>query len=105
MSHCNFPLLLDIRQKGPFVVYSKAENAVLVGGRECCGVDGGVAGLIEGGWGWECGMEVEAVEGGEHAEFELEGVRGGEGEGDVVGAGVFGEGDAEGLKDVSRGTA
>lgn len=97
MTHCDFPLFLDIRQPGTLVVDFEREDAVLIGGGEGCGVDGCVAGLGEGGGRGEERGEIQAVEGREHAEFELQGVVGREAEGNVVGSGVFGEGDAEGL--------
>lgn len=90
----NRHLLLDVGQEGPLVVDEKVENAVLVGQGE----GGGVGGIVGGGVGRR---EVEAVEGGEHGELELESIgrRGGVGGPGVPG--VLGERDGVGLAVVS----
>ena len=77
MSDSDLPLLVYIGKEGPLVVDPEVEDAVLVGGGEGGFEDGGVLGGADGG-------EGDAVEGGEHAEFELEGIGGGWGEGLVV---------------------
>ncbi len=77
MPHCHLSLFLDIGEEWTLVVDLKREDAVLVWECEGCAEDGAV----------ECGAdrgEGEAVEGGEHAEFELPGVGWGWGEGGVV---------------------
>jgi hypothetical protein len=75
----DLPLLVDVGDEGAAVVDAEVEDAVLVGGLEGDAEDGGVCGCGDGG-------EVEAVEGGEHAEFELHLVArvGGEGREAVV---------------------
>ena len=88
MSHCDLPLLINVSQEGPLVVDAEVEDAVLVGRGEGGLVDCRVLRCAD-------RVERDAVEGREHAEFELEGVGGGDGEGDVVVEGVFGELDLE----------
>lgn len=69
-------LLLDVGQEGTFVVDLEVEDAVLVGDLEgdgVCRFFGGGVGGVKG--------ERETVEGGEHGEFELELVVGGDFEG------------------------
>ena len=51
------------------------------GGAVCSAV---LRDFVEGGGRWEGGLEFEAVEGGEHGEFELEGVVGWDVEAGVV---------------------
>ena len=70
-------LLVDVREEGAAVVDAEVEDAVLIGCFERDAEDCGVCSLRDGG-------EVEALEGGEHAEFELDVVGGGGGEGDEV---------------------
>lgn len=83
-------LLVDGGEEGPLVVDEEVEDAVLVGQREGSAVDGGVLGRGDGG-------EVKTMEGGQHAELELEGVGVGEGEWVPGIPGVFRQGDAVGL--------
>lgn len=83
-------LLLNVGEEGALVVDLEVEDAVLVGEGEGCVEDGGRLGC--GG-----GVEVEAVEGGEHGELELEGVLLGEGEGNPLVPDILGDGDAVGL--------
>jgi hypothetical protein len=86
----NLPLLIQVGDEGATVVDAEVEDAMLVGGAEGDAEDGGVGGLRD-------GLEVEAVEGGEHAEFELDGVASGGEEGGEVVVFVFGDFDLEGL--------
>jgi hypothetical protein len=92
----NLSLLVDVREEGAAVVDAEVEDAVLIGGFEGDAKDGGVGGLAD-------GREVEALEGREHAEFELDVVAGGGDEGLEVVVGVFGDFDLEVLVHVSRG--
>lgn len=62
-------LLLDARKEGPFVVDLEDKDAVLVREAKRGGESRAVGGVSR--WG-----EGEALEGREHAEFELEGVGG-----------------------------
>lgn len=87
-------LLLEVVEEGALVVDLEVEDAVLVGQHEGDGEGGRVAG---GG----LGLEAQAVEGGQHAELELELVVGGDGEGRPLVPGVLGDGDGVGLPLVS----
>ena len=69
MADRDFSLYFHIREKWPFVVDFEGKNAVLVWGFES-GAEEGAVGRMRG---W---LEVEAVEGREHAEFELDRVLG-----------------------------
>lgn len=73
VADCDFALDINICEKRPFVVDFEGEYAVLVRGLEGGAEDGAVGGFRD-------GFKVEAVEGGEHGEFKLEGVRWGNGE-------------------------
>jgi hypothetical protein len=86
---------IDVGEERAAVVDAEVENAVLVGRLEGDTEDGGVCGLRDGG-------EVEALEGGEHAEFELDVVGGGGDEGLEMVVGVFGDFDLEVLEIVSE---
>jgi hypothetical protein len=88
-------LFINVGEERAAVVDAEVENAVLVGRLEGDAEDGGVCGLRNGG-------EVEALEGGEHAEFELDVVGGGGDEGLEVIVGVFGDFDLEVLEIVSE---
>lgn len=90
MAQRDFALDVDVGQEWPLVVDAEGEDAVLVGRAEGGAEEGAVGGGGDGG-------EGQAMEGGEHGEFELEGVGGWGGERDIVGLGVFGEFDCEGL--------
>ena len=83
-------LLIDIREEGSLVVDAEVEDAMLVGRDERRAVDRGISGSVD-------RLEIEAVEGGEHGEFELEGVGVGQGEWVPAIPRVFGQGDAVGL--------
>lgn len=61
----NRMLLVDVGEEGSLVVDAEVEDAVLVGDLEGRAVDSGVGGRAE-------GLEVDAVEGREHAKLELE---------------------------------
>jgi hypothetical protein len=91
MSDCDLPLFLNVREEGTVVLDMEIEDTMLIGGLEGGAEDGRVCGLRE-------GSEVDAVEGRQHAEFELNGVAGGGDEGGQVGVGVFGDLDCECLK-------
>lgn len=82
MSDRDLSLLIHTRQERALVVDSEVEDAVLIRCAEGGLEDGGVVGGLH-------GFEGDAVEGGEHAEFELERVGGGDGEGCVVVEFVF----------------
>jgi hypothetical protein len=88
-------LLVDVGEERTAVVDAEVEDAVLVGRLEGDAENGGVCGLRDGG-------EVEALEGGEHAELELDVVGGGGDEGLEVIVGVFGDFDLEVLEIVSE---
>lgn len=60
-------LLVNDRQEWALVVYAEVENTMLVGEDERGTKDGGILGNGD-------GREIEAVEWGEHAEFELESI-------------------------------
>lgn len=70
-------LLLDVAVERPLVVDLEVEDAVLVRQLEGHRVRRAVRGR-------DGGLEVESVEGREHAEFQLQVVRLGDGEGDVL---------------------
>lgn len=70
MADCYFPLDVDVRHEGPLVVDAEGENTVLIWQLEGDAENGAVD--CFGDW-----LEVQAVEGGEHGEFELESIRGG----------------------------
>lgn len=101
MADGDLALDVDGGEEGPLVVDAEVEDAMLVREAEGGGEDGGVGGGVS-------GEEGQPVEGGEHAEFELEGVGVGEdqrgvsaGVGVALGrrrGGVEGELDAEGLE-------
>ena len=61
----DLPLLVDVGDEGAAVVDAEVEDAVLVGGLEGDAEDGGVGGCGD-------GRQVEAVEGRQHAEFQLD---------------------------------
>jgi hypothetical protein len=65
VAHGNLALLVDVGEERAAVVDAEVEDAVLVGRLECNAEDGGICSLRDGG-------EVEALEGGQHAEFELQ---------------------------------
>lgn len=90
VSDADSGLLLNVGEEGALVVDLEVEDAVLVGEGEGCVEDGGGLG---------CGgrIEIEAVEGGEHGEFELEGVLVGKCEGNPLVPDVLGDGDAVAL--------
>lgn len=81
-------LLLNVGEEGTLVIDPEVEDAVLVGqhkgGCVCRGILGR-AGLVKG--------KGKAVEGGKHAELELEHIVGGDVEGGPGVVGVLGEGD------------
>lgn len=82
------PLLVDVCEEGAAVVDAEVEDAVLVWCLERDAEDGRVCGLCD-------GREVEALEGRQHAELELDVVGGGRGEGLEVVVGVLGDFDLE----------
>lgn len=86
----NLPLLVDVGEEGAAIVDAEVEDAMLIGSLEGHTEDGGVCGLGD-------GSEVKAVEGREHAEFELDGVSGGGEVGGEMVTLVFGDFDLEGL--------
>ena len=67
MPDCHFALDVDVGEEWSLVVDAEGENAVLIGGAEGGAEDGAVGGV--GDW-----LKIEAFEGGEHREFELDGV-------------------------------
>ena len=69
MANSNFPLDFHVCKEGSFVVDFEREDAVLIRSFEGGAEDGAVGCLRD-------GLELEAMERREHAEFELEGVRG-----------------------------
>lgn len=83
-------LLLHNSEEWSPVVNEEVEDTVLIRQLECCRVDGGE----RCGEGWN---EIEAVERGEHAEFELDGIRCWWCVGDIFVPGVFGEFNTVGL--------
>ena len=67
VTNCDFSLDLDICEKRPLIVDFEGKYAMLIGCSEGGGEDGAVEGLGD-------GLKVEAMERGEHAEFELKGI-------------------------------
>jgi hypothetical protein len=90
----NLHLLFHGRQKRPLIVDLESENAVLVGEAEGRWESSAIGGVRD-------GMEGEALEWGQHGEFELEGVGRGKLERPPGVVRVFREGDGEGLGFVS----
>lgn len=86
----NGVLLLDVGEEGALVVDLEVEDAVLVRQDEGGGVSGGVGGAGLGG-------KRDAVEGGEHAELELEVIAAGKCEGGPLVPGVLRDRDGVGL--------
>ena len=74
VSDCDLPLLLNVGKEGTVVLDVEVEDTVLIRGLEGGAKDGRVCGLREGG-------EIDAVEGRQHAEFELDSVAGSRDEG------------------------
>lgn len=65
VSHTDRVLLIEVSQEGTLVIDFEVEDAVLVGQSKSGAVDGGrISGSNE--------LQVQAVEGREHGEFELE---------------------------------
>ena len=62
---CDLPFLINVRNKRSAVVDAEVEDTVLIGGLERNAKDSGVGSL-------RYGRKVEAVEGGKHAELELD---------------------------------
>lgn len=83
-------LFLDVGEEGALVVDPEGEDTVLVRDGKLRAVDGAVLGA--GG-----GLQLQAVEGGEHGELELQGIVGGHLEGDVPVVTVLGDLNAENL--------
>lgn len=92
VAHANSVLLLDVGHEGALVVDLEVKNAMLVGQGECGAVDGSRVADTE-------GLEVQTVERGEHGEFELECVGGGESIWHPCVPGIFRDRDAVGLND------
>ena len=67
VTNCDFSLDLDICEKGPLIVDFKGKYAMLIRCPEGSTEDGAVEGFGN-------GLKVEAMEWGEHAEFELESI-------------------------------
>ena len=67
MANSNLALDFYIREKRPLIVHFERENAVLIRCFEGRAEDGAIYGL--GNW-----LKVKAVEGREHAKFDLQGV-------------------------------
>ena len=88
VAHRDLALLVDVGEERAAVVDAEVEDAVLVGRAEGDAEDGRVCGLRDGG-------QVQALEGREHAEFELDVVGRGRGEGREVVVCVFGDFDLE----------
>ena len=82
VAHGDFAFDIDICEEWSFVINSKSKYAVLIRCLEGSAKDGAVKSF-------GIGFEFEAVEGGEHAEFQLEGVRWGNGERVQASEGVF----------------
>jgi len=61
---CDLSLLINVCEKRPLIVDPEVEDAVLIGECERGGVNCGV-------WRFKDRIEVEAVEGRKHREFEL----------------------------------
>ena len=94
VAHGDLALFLHGGEEGPLVVDLEGEDAVLVGRAEGGAEDGAVGRR-------GCWVQRDAEEGGEHAEFELQGVVGGESEGRPVVVGVGGDFDRVGLRGLS----
>lgn len=90
MADCDLVLFFDVAEEWTIVVDAEGEDTVLIGDGELGAVDSAVLCSL-------CGLQVQAVEGGEHGEFELEGIQGGHLEGDVMILVIFGNFNVEDL--------
>jgi hypothetical protein len=91
MANGDLSLFINVCEKGAAVVDTEVKDTVLIGGFECDAEDCGIGGLRN-------GREIEALEGGEHAELKLNLVVGGGDKGLEVVVGVFGDFDLEVLR-------
>lgn len=87
VADANRILLFDIGEERALVVNQEVEDSVLVGKRKGHAVDGGVIGGAR-------KLQVQAVEGREHGELELEKVVFGEDKGHPLVPDVLGQGDS-----------
>jgi hypothetical protein len=83
VAYSDLSLLIDVCKEGSAEIDAEVEDAVLVGGFESDAEDGSVCSLRD-------GREVQALEGREHAEFQLDVIGGGGYEGNEVIVGVLG---------------
>lgn len=90
VSDCDFVLLFNVGQERAEIVYSERENAVLVGCGEC---DAEYCAILSS----SLGLQFQTVEGGQHAEFKLKFVVGGDLEWHPLIKFVFGDFNIEGL--------
>lgn len=94
MSHVSYAygsLLLDVSEERSLVVDEEVEDSVLIGQDEAGAKGSSIVGCA-------CRGEIEAVEGREHREFELQSIALGNGKGNPLVPDVLGQGDVVSLE-------